>query len=335
MRVLVTGGCGFIGSNFIRYLLAGGSFEIANIDLLTYAGNPENTRDFSGHPAYQFIRGDVSDFDLMRKWCGWAEAVVHFAAQTHVDRSILNPSAFITTNILGTYHMLEAVRLSETRKRTIHVSTDEVYGVIAEGSADEEGALKPNSPYSASKASADLLVRAYNATYGLGVITTRTSNNFGPYQYPEKLIPLAITNLIEGKKIPLYGDGLQQRDWIYVEDNCSAIAHILRQGKEGEVYNIGTGRSMTNLSVATEILKAFGKSSSWIEPVKDRPGHDIRYALTSGKLRELGWSSGLSFAERLGETIEWYQNNKEWWKKIKERKDDFVRYYELQYANRG
>jgi dTDP-glucose 4,6-dehydratase len=230
---------------------------------------------------------------------------------------------------------LEVIRqIGAGKKKVVYISTDEVYGIVAQGSADEESALKPNSPYSASKASGDLLVRAYNHTYGLGVITTRTSNNFGPYQYPEKLIPLAVTNLMEGKKIPVYGDGLQERDWIYVEDNCSAIALILQQGRSGEIYNIATGQTMTNLSVVEKILERFGKSSSSIEYVKDRPGHDTRYSLSSEKLRKLGWAPRFSFEEGLGKTVSWYQEHHGWWKKIKERKEDFVQYYELQYAAR-
>lgn len=335
MRILVTGGCGFIGSNFIRYLLKEGHCEIVNIDLLAYSGNLENQSGLLECPAYQFVRGDVNDFALMKKWCQWADAVVHFAAQTHVDRSILDPSSFITTNILGTYNLLEAVRqIGAGKKKVVYISTDEVYGIVAQGSADEESALRPNSPYSASKASGDLLVRSYNHTYGLGVITTRTSNNFGPYQYPEKLIPLAVTNLMEGKKIPVYGDGLQERDWIYVEDNCSAIALILQQGNCGEIYNIATGQTMTNLSVVGKILEQFGRSSSSIEYVKDRPGHDTRYSISSEKLRKLRWAPRFSFEEGLGKTVSWYQEHHGWWKKIKERKEDFVQYYELQYTAR-
>ena len=335
MKVLVTGGCGFIGSNFIRSLLKNDHCEIVNMDLLAYSGNLENQSDLLGYPTYQFVRGDVNDFSLMKKWCQWADAIVHFAAQTHVDRSILEPSSFMTTNILGACNLLEAVRgIGAGKKRVVYISTDEVYGIITQGKADEESALRPNSPYSASKASGDLLVRAYNHTYGLGVITTRTSNNFGPYQYPEKLIPLAVTNLMEGKKIPVYGDGLQERDWIYVEDNCSAIALILREGKEGEVYNIATGQTMTNLSVVGKILEQFGKPSSWIEYVKDRPGHDTRYSLSSEKLRKLGWAPHLSFEEGLGKTVSWYQTHRGWWEKIKGRKEDFVQYYELQYSAR-
>ena len=336
MKVLVTGGCGFIGSNFIRSMLKNGYHEVVNIDLLAYSGNLENQSDLLECPTYQFVRGDVNNFSLMKEWCQWADAIVHFAAQTHVDRSILEPSLFMTTNILGTYNLLEAVReIGAGKKRVIYISTDEVYGIIAQGQADEESALMPNSPYSASKASGDLLVRAYNHTYGLGVITTRTSNNFGPYQYPEKLIPLAITNLMEEKKIPVYGDGLQERDWIYVEDNCSAIALILQQGREGEIYNIAAGQTMTNVSVVEKILRQFGKSSSWIEYVKDRPGHDTRYSLSSEKLRKLGWSPQFPFVEGLEKTVSWYQEHRDWWKKIKERKKDFIQYYELQYAARG
>lgn len=336
MKILVTGGCGFIGSNFIRFLLKNDRHcDIVNMDLLTYSGNLENQADLLEYPAYQFLKGDVNDLSLMKKWCGWADAVVHFAAQTHVDRSILAPSSFITANILGAYNLLEAIReIGAGKKKVIYISTDEVYGIIAEGEADEEFALMPNSPYSASKASGDLLVRAYNHTYGLGVMTTRTSNNFGPYQYPEKLIPLAVTNLIEEKKIPVYGNGLQERDWIYVEDNCSAIATILQKGRAGEIYNIATGRTMTNLSVAQKILEHFGKSSSWIEYVKDRPGHDTRYSLSSEKLRKLGWEPRFSFEQGLERTVSWYREHHEWWEKIKERKEDFVQYYELQYAAR-
>lgn len=307
--------------------------QIVNVDLLTYAGNLENLADCSGHPNYEFIRGDVGDHGLMKRECGRADAVVHFAAQTHVDRSILSPASFMTTNILGTYQMLEAVRETDgARKRVVYVSTDEVYGIVSHGQASEETTIKPNSPYSASKAAGDLLVRAYNHTYGLGVITTRASNNFGPYQYPEKLIPLSITHLVENKKIPIYGDGLQERDWIYVEDHCAAIALILERGRPGDIYNIATGQTRTNLSVAKGILELFGKPLSWIEHIKDRPGHDTRYSLSNEKLRKLGWDPRFNFEGGLVKTVEWYQNNRDWWKKIKERKEDFVQYYELQYA---
>jgi len=335
MKLLVTGGCGFIGSNFVRYMIENVDCEIVNLDLLTYAGNRENLSDIEGGPNYEFVKGDVLDQELIRYWSQWADSIVHFAAQTHVDRSILDPASFINTNILGTSTLLEAVRLTSPMKRLIYISTDEVYGDIATGEAQESSPIEPNSPYSASKASGDLMVRAYNRTFGLGVITTRTSNNFGPFQYPEKFIPLIITHRLEEKRIPVYGDGLQERDWIHVEDNCRAIELILRKGVPGECYNIANGNSMPNLAIIRELLELMGGfDSSYLEYVKDRPGHDRRYAIECQKIRTLGWEPKFDFGKALRRTVEWYQTHGNWWRQIKERKKEYVDYYELQYSGR-
>ena len=320
MKILVTGGCGFIGSSFIRYLLSQYNYQVVNIDLLTYAGNLENLSEIDNHPNYQFVHADIVDNQIIEPWVRWAEGIVHFAAQTHVDRSILDPSPFIRTNIIGTFNILEAMRKQpDTTKRMVHVSTDEVYGSIEQGKADESSPLRPNSPYSASKSAADLLVRSYYKTYGLGVLTTRASNNFGPYQYPEKLIPLAITNLLEGKKVPIYGEGSQQRDWIYVEDHCAAIDLVLHQGEPGEIYNIGSGQTRTNLEVVTKILRWMEKPSFWVESVQDRPAHDIRYSVDNEKVKKLGWQSKVDFEDSLVRTIDWYKNHQTWWKRLKEK----------------
>lgn len=338
MKLLITGGLGFIGSNFIRYILkkypassAGGSdYQVINLDKMTYAGNPENLKDIENNKQYKFIKGDICEReqvgDLVSK--EKPDAIINFAAETHVDRSILEPDAFIKTDIFGTHNLLEAVR-NYGIKRYIQISTDEVYGSIEKGLFTEQSDLKPNSPYSASKTGADLLVRAYFKTYNLPVLITRSSNNYGPYQYPEKLIPLFITNLIEGKKVPIYGDGLNIRDWLYVLDNCSGIDMVLHKGKAGEIYNIGADNEKTNKEITEIILKGLGKDESSIEYVKDRPGHDRRYALDSTKLKKLGWKPEYGFEQAMKETIEWYKNNPDWWKKIKS--GEYLEYYKKQY----
>lgn len=317
MRLLVTGGCGFIGSNFIRYILNNyPSCRIVNLDKLTYAGNPENLRDFQGNKNYSFIRGDICDSKLIANAIKGCDCLLNFAAETHVDRSIRDASSFVETNVRGTFTLLEAAK-RRGLKRFIQVSTDEVYGSVLRGKSRESDPLFPNSPYSASKAAGDHLARAYYVTYKLPVIITRSSNNFGPYQYPEKVIPLFITNLLESKKVPLYGDGLHRRDWLYVLDNCRAIDCVLHKGKAGEVYNIGIGREIPNIELTRRILKLMKVPESFICPVKDRPGHDRRYALDCRKVRGLGWSPRFSFAQGLSLTIDWYKQNRQWWKRLK------------------
>jgi len=334
VKIIITGGLGFIGSNFIRYILEKhNEEEIINLDKMTYAGNPENLKDIENYKGYKFIKGDICDKELVDNLVSKEkpDVIINFAAETHVDRSILEPDAFIKTDIFGTHNLLETVRKYKIKKY-LQISTDEVYGSIEKGLFTEQSNLKPNSPYSSSKAGADLLVRAYFKTYELPVLITRSSNNYGPYQYPEKLIPLFITNLIEGKKVPLYGDGLNVRDWLYVLDNCSGIDTVLRQGKLGEVYNIGADNEKTNKEITSIILKELGKDERSIEHVKDRPGHDRRYALDSSKLRKLGWKPEYDFEKAIKETIGWYKNNPDWWKKIKS--GEYLEYYKKQYQNR-
>lgn len=325
MKVLITGGAGFIGSNFIRYFLNHHpDHQVINFDKLTYAGNLDNLKDVEKDPRYKFIQGDICDPDAVevavapRLRSGQAsgvEAIINFAAESHVDRSILSAGSFVQTDIYGTYVLLEAVKKHKIG-RYIQISTDEVYGSIESGSFTESSTLNPNSPYAASKAGGDLLVRAYYKTHKLPVIITRSSNNFGPYQYPEKLISLFVTNALEGKKLPLYGDGGNVRDWLYVLDNCEAIDLVFQKGKAGEVYNIGGGIERKNLEIARFILKELKKPESLIEYVKDRPGHDWRYSLNCGRIkRELGWEAKSDFEAALSQTIKWYRENEEWWKK--------------------
>ncbi|MBI4262270.1 dTDP-glucose 4,6-dehydratase [Candidatus Uhrbacteria bacterium] len=326
MRLLITGGAGFMGSNFIRYLIRTyPTYEIINFDKLTYAGNLENLKEVENNPRYQFVRGDISDADAVSVAIRGVDAVVNFAAETHVDRSIMDPTAFIRTDIFGTYTLLEAVKKYGVG-RMIQISTDEVYGSVAEGEADESHPFEPNSPYSASKAGGDHLCRAYVKTYGTPVIVTHGCNFYGPNQYPEKFIPLFVTNLIEGKKVPLYGDGRNIREWIYTEDHCRAVDRIVHDGKLGEVYNIGSGERYTNIEVVEMILQEFGGGDEMIEYVQDRPGHDRRYALDSSKIRrELGWNPEVSFRDGLTKTIAWYKENQVWWKKLKS--GEYLEYY--------
>jgi dTDP-glucose 4,6-dehydratase len=338
MKILVTGGCGFIGSNFIHYFSKSyPNYSLINVDKLTYAGNLENLSDLSHSPRYHFIRGDIAEAPRMEELISkGVDAIVNFAAESHVDRSIEDPSAFMKTNVFGTFVLLETVRkaLPGQRIRFLHISTDEVYGSLGEtGAFTEETPLSPNSPYSASKTAADMLVRAYHRTYGLPLLITRCSNNFGPYQFPEKLIPLMISNAIEDKELPIYGDGMHVRDWIYVEDHCRALDVVLHHGREGEVYNIGGRNERPNLSVAQAILDRLGKPHSLIRFVTDRPGHDRRYAIDFSKIeRELGWKPSVSFEEGIGRTVEWYQTHREWWKKIKT--GEYLDYYSRMYKNR-
>jgi len=320
VRLLVTGGLGFIGSNFIRQMLEGHpEHSIVNLDKVTYAGNPENLRDIAGDPRYTFIRGDICDQDLVGSVFRehQIDAVVHFAAESHVDRSIEDASVFVRTNVLGTHVLLEEA-LGCGVERFVHVSTDEVYGSIRSGSFREIDNLNPSSPYSASKAASDLLARSYYITHDLPVIVTRCTNNFGPYQYPEKLIPLFVTNLLDGKKVPVYGTGKNVRDWIYVLDHNRAIDFVLRHGEPGEIYNIGGDNEKSNLEITEGILRVLGKDESMIEYVRDRPGHDWRYSLDSSKLRSMGWKPEFDFEAALQATVEWYVENAWWWRPLKQ-----------------
>jgi len=319
MKLLVTGGAGFIGTNFIRHMLdTHPDLEIINFDILTYAGNLNNLKGIDKQPRYSFIKGDICDQNLvnatLKKFP--VDAIVHFAAESHVDRSITDPSAFVKTNVLGTHTLLEAARKHSIPK-FIHISTDETYGSIMEGSFKETDILSPSSPYSASKAGSDLLALSYFTTYHLPVIVTRCTNNFGPYQFPEKLIPLFITNLIEGKKVPVYGNGKNIRDWIHVNDHCRAVEFLLDNGIPGEVYNIGGGHEKTNLEITDKILELLGKDKSMVEYVTDRPGHDFRYSLDCSKLQKMGWKPRYSFEDALEETVTWYRQNAWWWQPLK------------------
>jgi len=323
MKLLVTGGAGFIGSNFVRMALTDKfpDFNVEQLivlDLLTYAGDEENLKPVSSDKRYKFVKGDIRDLELAKKLMQEADQVVHFAAESHVDRSIEGGSEFVSTNVMGTQVLLDAAR-STNIKRFVHVSTDEVYGSISEGSWPENHPLLPNSPYSASKAGSDLLVRAYNRTHRLDTVITRCSNNYGQYQFPEKVMPLFITNIIEGKKVPLYGNGLNVRDWLHVDDHCRGIALALTKGRAGEVYNIGGGTELTNVELTHKILEAMGVGKEFIQPVEDRKGHDLRYSVDISKInKELGYSPQVNFGEGLIQTINWYKNNEAWWKKHKQ-----------------
>ncbi len=336
MKVLVTGGAGFIGSNFVRFLLAARrDVEIVNFDKLTYAGNPESLSDVAHDPRYRFIRGDITDRSAVTELFQLGfDALVHFAAETHVDRSIEDASPFLRTNIFGTQCLLEAIR-NFPEIRFIHISTDEVYGSAPSGiSFKEESPLDPRSPYAASKASAEHFVTAYANTFGISSVILRCTNNFGPFQFPEKLIPLMIANAGEDKPLPVYGDGLQERDWLFVEDYCRAIALALDKAKPGSIYNVSSGVSQPNLKIVRTILQLLGKSESLIQYVKDRPGHDRRYALDSSKIqRELGWSPLVSFEEGIRKTIQWYRSNSEWLNHA--RSGEYRNYYDRHYNRRS
>ena len=335
MKIFITGGAGFIGSNFILYWVkTHPTDQIINFDKLTYAGNLENLRAIEGHPGYTFVHGDICDPKSVLGAMSGADIVVHFAAESHVDRSIMEPAAFVETNVMGTQVLLDAA-LKNKVARFHHVSTDEVFGALPLDSAQkftEDTAYNPRSPYAASKAGSDHLVRAYATTYGLPISITNCSNNFGPFQFPEKFIPLAITNLLEGKKVPVYGDGKYVRDWLYVQDHCRAIDVVLEKGKIGETYCVGgVAEDINNLSVVKKILNLLGKDESMIEYVTDRPGHDRRYAVDFSKITgELGWKPEHNFDEWLTSTVEWYKSNKAWWKNVKS--GEYQEYYKKQYA---
>ncbi len=333
--VLITGGAGFIGSNLIHFLLRSyDKIRIINLDKLTYAGNLENLEDVASDPRYEFIHGDICDQKLVRQVMARVQGVIHLAAETHVDRSILDAGQFVQTDVFGTFVLLDSLRHSPEVEFFLHVSTDEVYGSREEGFFKEDDPLNPSSPYAASKAGADRLARAYHVTFGLPVIIIRPSNNYGPYQYPEKFIPLFITNGLEGKPLPLYGQGTNIRDWLHVEDHCRAVDLVIRRGKAGEVYNIGANNEVPNIRVAELICEYLDKPKTLIKLVKDRPGHDQRYALDCQKIRSLGWQPEIPFAEGLKETVRWYIEHEGWWRRIKEKSEAFRRFYETYYRER-
>jgi len=336
MKLLITGGAGFIGSNFVRYMVNKyPNYNIVNLDLLTYAGNLENLKDIENAPNYKFVRGDIADREFINGLFQEEkfDYVLNFAAESHVDRSITDPGIFVQTNIQGTLALLDAAKTLGVKKY-LQVSTDEVYGTLGEtGYFTEETPLAANSPYSASKAGADLLVRAYNETFGLPVNITRCSNNYGPFHFPEKLIPLMIINALNDKELPVYGDGLNVRDWLHVEDHCQAIDLVLHNGRDGEVYNVGGNNERTNIEIVKTILKALDKPESLIKYVKDRPGHDRRYAIDATKLRtELGWTPKYTFETGIKQTIQWYLDNKDWWENI--ISGEYQDYFKSQYGDR-
>ncbi|SEK22419.1 dTDP-glucose 4,6-dehydratase [Nonomuraea pusilla] len=321
MRILVTGGAGFIGSHYVRSLLRGSydaceDVRVTVLDKLTYAGNPANLAAVAGRPEYRFVRGDIADAALLAEVVPGHDAVVNFAAETHVDRSITGAADFVTTNVLGTQRLLQAALDADVRT-FVQISTDEVYGSIAEGSWTEDEPLLPNSPYSAAKAGADLLCRSYHRTYGLDVRITRCSNNYGPYQYPEKIIPLFVTNLVDGRPVPLYGDGRNVREWLHVDDHCRAVQLVLEKGAPGEVYNVGGGVELTNLELTGRLLDAFGAGWDTVERVPDRPGHDLRYSVDSGKIRAIGYEPRVDFEQGLADVVRWYRDNPDWWRPLK------------------
>lgn len=330
-KILITGGAGFIGSNFVHYLIRKyPHLFIINLDKLTYAGNINNIADLEGNKNHLFIKGDICDKELVNDLIKDIDILINFAAETHVDRSIMEAGEFLRTDVFGTFVLLEASK-KEKIKLFVQISTDEVYGSIEKGYADELAPLMPSNPYSASKAAADRLAFSYWQTYKLPVIITRCCNNYGPFQHPEKFIPLFITNALEDKYLPLYGDGLNVRDWIYIEDHCRALDFIINKGVVGEVYNISAKQFFKNIEVSKLILSYLKKSESLIKYVKDRPGHDRRYAISNKKLLKLGWKPLVPFKEGLKKTIDWYIKNKEWWKTIKEKDKDFIEYYQKQY----
>jgi dTDP-glucose 4,6-dehydratase len=334
--VLVTGGAGFIGSNFVRYALAAHQdWHVTTLDKLTYAGRLENLRDVMADPRHRFVKGDIGDAAVSGPLVESAEIVVHFAAETHVDRSIMSAGDFIRTDVEGTFVLLEAARRARRLRRFVQISTDEVYGSVPTGASRETDELRPRNPYSASKAGADRLAYSYWATYDLPVIITRASNNYGPYQFPEKVIPLFVTNAIDDIPVPLYGDGRNVRDWLHVDDHCRAIDLLIEVAANGEVYNIGGGNDVMNLDLTHRILAEIGKPLSLINPVADRAGHDRRYCLDTSKLRSLGWAPQVPFEQGLRDTVAWYRQNEWWWRPIKENDPAFRAYYAAQYDHRS
>jgi len=335
VEVLVTGGAGFIGSNFVRYALdIHPDWRVTTLDKLTYAGRRENLHDVMAHPRHVFVHGDIVDAPVSAPLVERSEIVVHFAAETHVDRSILAAGDFIRTDVQGTWVLLEAARRSPQLRRFVQISTDEVYGSVPTGASCETDELKPRNPYAASKAGADRLAYSYWATHGVPVIVTRASNNYGPYQFPEKVIPLFATNAIDDIPVPLYGDGKNVRDWLHVTDHCRAIDLLIEQAVNGEVYNIGGGNEVINVDLTHRILGALGKPVSLINPVADRPGHDRRYCLDTTKLRNLGWTPQVPFEDGLRSTVDWYRAETWWWRPIKEQDPAFRAYYNAQYEQR-
>ena len=332
MKLVVTGGAGFIGSNFIRHVLRAHSGDsVVNLDKLTYAGNRANLADLESDPRYTFVHGDICDAKIVHDTLRGVDAVVNFAAESHVDRSVMEADAFLKTDVFGVFTLLEAVR--ELRiPRLLHISTDEVYGSVPTGSSTESDPLRPSNPYSASKAGGDMLALAYWHTHRVPVLITRSSNNFGPYQYPEKVIPLFVTNALDERPLPLYGDGRNVRDWLYVADNCAAIDLVLRKGGDGEVYNIGGGHEVENVVLTREILRLTGRPETLIRRVTDRPGHDRRYSVDCAKIRRLGWAPAHDFTVALETTVRWYREHEAWWRPLKS--GEFRAWYERQYGNR-
>ena len=334
-KVLVTGGAGFIGSNFVRHAIATHSdWQVTTLDKLTYAGRLENLQDLIDHPRHTFVKGDIADATVAAPLVAASEIVVHFAAETHVDRSLMSAGEFITTDVFGTFVLLEAARTAPRLQRFVQISTDEVYGSVAEGASRETDELRPRNPYSASKAAADRLAYSYWATYNVPVVITRASNNYGPYHFPEKVIPLFITNAIDNIPVPLYGDGLQERDWLHVTDHCRAVDLLITRGTSGEVYNVGGGNHVQNIDLTKRILALTGRPDALIQPVADRVGHDRRYSLDTSKLMGLGWRPEVTFDTGLEETVAWYRANEWWWRPIKENDPAFRAYYDAQYRRR-
>ena len=331
-RLLVTGGAGFIGSAFVRRVLERHpDVTVTVLDKLTYAGNLANLQPVAADPRYRFVQGDIADAEIVEALAPDVDAIVNFAAESHVDRSIEEPDAFIRTDVYGTFVLLEAAR-RHRHQRYLQISTDEVYGHVPEGSSVETDPLQPRSPYSASKSGGDLLVGAYHTTYGVPTLLTRASNNFGPYQYPEKVVPLFITNAMDDEPLPLYGDGLQIRDWLYVDDHCNALETVLADGVPGETYNVGGGNELTNLQLTRAILELLRKPMSLVRSVPDRAGHDRRYSVDSTKLRDLGWTPAHTFGDALEATVVWYRNNEDWWRPLKS--GEYLDYYRRQYGDR-
>jgi len=332
-KVLVTGGAGFIGSNFVRHVArAHPDWHVTVFDKLTYAGRRENLQDVERHPGFAFIQGDICDVEAVARVLPGCDYVLNFAAETHVDRSLYDAGGFIQTDVYGTFVLLEQARKSHALKLFVQISTDEVYGSVETGSSKETDALMPRNPYSASKAGADRLAYSYFATYGLPVIVTRASNNYGPYQFPEKVIPLFATHALDDIPVPLYGDGLNVRDWLHVEDHCQALDHLLTHGHPGETYNVGGGNEVPNVALTKRILSLLGKPESLIRPVTDRPGHDRRYSVDCSKLRGLGWAPRVLFEQGLAETVQWYREHESWWRPLKEANPAFREHYQRHYG---